>query len=152
MNFIESIKVAFNSISVNKMRSFLTMLGIIIGISSVITITTIGNSLKQTLASTMNEIGGSNMIYASVYAQMPEDVDWDTWVYPDMTENDYITNEDIAEYEEKFSDKIEHILFSTNLAENVSYKNDNYSASASIMGISAGYLKSCKLEFSLEVF
>lgn len=146
MNFIESIKVAFNSISVNKMRSFLTMLGIIIGISSVITITTIGNSLKQTLASTMNEIGGSNMIYASVYAQMPEDVDWDTWVYPDMTENDYITNEDIAEYEEKFSDKIEHILFSTNLAENVSYKNDNYSASASIMGISAGYLKSCKLE------
>ena len=85
MNFFESIKLAFTSISVNKMRSFLTMLGIIIGISSVITITTIGNSLKQTLASTMNDLGGANRIYGYVEPFYPDDdEDWDTWVYPEI--------------------------------------------------------------------
>ena len=39
LNFLESIKVALNAIWVNKMRSLLTMLGIIIGISSVVATT-----------------------------------------------------------------------------------------------------------------
>ena len=39
---IENIKEAFQNLLSNKMRSLLTMLGIIIGISAVITITTIG--------------------------------------------------------------------------------------------------------------
>ena len=42
MNFLESLKSAIQSIKGNKMRSFLTMLGIIIGISSVITMSSIG--------------------------------------------------------------------------------------------------------------
>ena len=44
--FWENIKEAITSISSNKMRSLLTMLGIIIGISSVIIITTIGGSIE----------------------------------------------------------------------------------------------------------
>ena len=43
--FFENIKEAIISILSNKMRSLLTMLGIIIGISSVIIITTIGGSI-----------------------------------------------------------------------------------------------------------
>lgn len=46
MNLIESIKSAFRSVLSNKMRTFLTMLGIIIGISSVIMITSIGQGVK----------------------------------------------------------------------------------------------------------
>ena len=46
--FLENIKEAITSIFSNKMRSILTMLGIIIGISAVITITTIGNSIQTT--------------------------------------------------------------------------------------------------------
>ncbi len=57
MNFLESIKMAFSSLAINKLRSFLTMLGIIIGISAVITITTIGNSISKTLSSTFDQIG-----------------------------------------------------------------------------------------------
>ena len=66
MNITESIRLSFESLKSNKLRSFLTMLGIIIGISAVITITTIGNSLQKTIASTMRELGGTNLIYASV--------------------------------------------------------------------------------------
>ena len=51
--FLENIKEAITSIFSNKMRSVLTMLGIIIGISAVITITTIGNSIQTTLTSTL---------------------------------------------------------------------------------------------------
>ena len=49
--FGEYIKMALYNIKENKGRSFLTMLGIIIGISSVITIVSIGNGLKEDVMS-----------------------------------------------------------------------------------------------------
>ena len=68
---IENIKEAFQNLVSNRMRSVLTMLGIIIGIAAVITITTIGTSIKSTLNATMNSIGG-NSIQAYVDAIYPE--------------------------------------------------------------------------------
>ena len=47
MNLLESIKVSLGAIFANKMRSLLTMLGIIIGISSVITIVALGDSSQR---------------------------------------------------------------------------------------------------------
>ena len=83
--FLENIKEAITSIFSNKMRSVLTMLGIIIGISAVITITTIGNSIQTTLTSTLNSLGG-NTVQAYVDARYPEDdADWDTWEYPERS-------------------------------------------------------------------
>ena len=49
---LEYIKMALYSIKSNKGRSFLTMLGIIIGISSVITIVSIGSGLKADVMAT----------------------------------------------------------------------------------------------------
>ena len=46
MNVRESISLALGSLRTNKMRSFLTLLGIIVGIASVITILTLGHALK----------------------------------------------------------------------------------------------------------
>ena len=45
----ENFKMALSSVKANKMRAFLTMLGIIIGISSVMTITSIGNAVSDSL-------------------------------------------------------------------------------------------------------
>ena len=99
--FWENIKEAITSISSNKMRSLLTMLGIIIGISAVITITTIGNSIQTTLTSTLNSLGG-NTVQAYVDARYPEDdADWDTWEYPEMKTSDFVTQEMIDELVEK---------------------------------------------------
>lgn len=61
MNLIESIKSAISSVFSNKMRTFLTMLGIIIGISSVIMITSIGNGMKGMINEEMGRLG-SNLI------------------------------------------------------------------------------------------
>ena len=46
----ENIKLALGGLRSNKMRALLTMLGIIIGIGSVIAIVTVGNSLTSTVS------------------------------------------------------------------------------------------------------
>ena len=45
MGVLDNIRMALSSLKANKMRSLLTMLGIIIGISAVIAIMTVGDSL-----------------------------------------------------------------------------------------------------------
>ena len=67
MMIIEIIKSAFDRLLVNKLRAFLTMLGIIIGISSVITITTLGNSLKETIKSELYGSGSVSVIQTYWY-------------------------------------------------------------------------------------
>ena len=58
--------MAVKNIRANKGRSILTMLGIIIGISSVIMIMAIGNGAKGTISDELNSIaGGQSYIYAS---------------------------------------------------------------------------------------
>ena len=65
MNVKENIKIALSAIRANKMRSFLTMLGIIIGVGSVIAIMTIGTTGKDFLIQKINEAGGQS-VYISV--------------------------------------------------------------------------------------
>lgn len=62
MGFVESFKISLKSIKVNKMRSILTMLGIIIGISSVIAIVSLGKSGEKTITGEFESIG-VNKIY-----------------------------------------------------------------------------------------
>lgn len=61
MNILESIKMAFASIMANKMRAFLTMLGIIIGISSVITIISLGQGGQKSITGEFEKIGASSV-------------------------------------------------------------------------------------------
>ena len=103
---LENIRLAFQGVWSHKLRSMLTMLGIIIGISAVITITTIGTSIKSTLNATLNSLGG-NSISASVDAIYPEDdADWSNWEYPKMTADDYITQDMLDELQETYPDEI----------------------------------------------
>ena len=58
---LENMSMAFHAIKANKMRAFLTMLGIIIGVASVITMLAIGQGSKKSIQSQITEMG-SNMI------------------------------------------------------------------------------------------
>ncbi|MBU0619272.1 ABC transporter permease [Patescibacteria group bacterium] len=61
MEFSETVRLALGSLKSNKLRSFLTMLGIIIGVASVILLVSIGSGLKQYITQQFEELG-SNLI------------------------------------------------------------------------------------------
>jgi putative ABC transport system permease protein len=57
MRFLEAIKIAFISIWANKMRSFLTVLGVSIGVLAVISLIAIGQGVKQDIEKQITELG-----------------------------------------------------------------------------------------------
>lgn len=61
MHIGNSIKISWRALSNNKMRAFLTMLGVIIGVASVITMLGIGQGSKESIQSQISDMG-SNMI------------------------------------------------------------------------------------------
>ena len=61
MGIGESIRLALEGLRANKMRSILTMLGIIIGIGAVIGILTVGNGLTGSITGSMSSLGVSNI-------------------------------------------------------------------------------------------
>ena len=150
--FWENIKEAFTSILSNKMRSLLTMLGIIIGISSVIIITTIGGSIQSTLTATLNSLGG-NTVTAYVQARYPDDDDedaWATWEYPDMTESDYVTQKMIDGLVEQYPDEVKGVAAQNYLGNGKitdEADSDNY-ANVTMNGITPEYLDYMKLKIS----
>lgn len=60
MSLRESVGLALTSLRANSMRSLLTLLGVIIGIASVITILTLGQSLKSQTAASLEQAGASD--------------------------------------------------------------------------------------------
>ena len=60
-NIINAIKIAISAILTNKTRSFLTMLGIVIGVGSVILLTSIGTGLQNYITEQFNSFGAANV-------------------------------------------------------------------------------------------
>lgn len=89
MNISESLKIAIKCIKANWMRSLLTMLGIIIGVGSVIMIVSAGTGARDYIVSLIEDMG-SNAVLVSV----------DT---TQATDNDYITLDDVANIKKKVS-------------------------------------------------
>lgn len=70
MNASNLIRIALRALQRNKLRAFLTMLGIIIGVAAVITMMSIGEGSKQSIQSSLSNMG-SNMITVMPYSNMP---------------------------------------------------------------------------------
>ncbi len=78
-NIAEYIKMAFKNITANKGRSFLTMLGIIIGISSVIMVMAVGDGTADAMNAEVQDLGTGQI---SVYCG-DEAVNADEWITPE---------------------------------------------------------------------
>ena len=79
---IQSFKMALKSISGNKMRSFLTMLGIIIGVMALVILVSLVNGTTSSVQDTINSLG-SNMVGVSIsndYGNPVRKEDLDEWV------------------------------------------------------------------------
>ena len=140
MFFFENIRLAIASLKSNKMRAILTMLGIIIGISAVITITTLGNSLKKTLSNSFNKLGGQtfDVEYRFKYDEN-QDEDGVT-MYRPMTEDDYISDDMLNELESLYPGRY-LVSRSTDLGNgNVKNKKGD-KLKVTISGVTEGYMK-----------
>jgi macrolide transport system ATP-binding/permease protein len=69
--WIETFKIALQSMARNKVRTFLTMLGIIIGVFSVISMLAIGEGAKKDMENSLRQMG-SNMFRVAVYRPSPK--------------------------------------------------------------------------------
>ncbi len=64
MNLFNVLRVSWRSINQNKLRTFLTMLGVIIGVTAVIMMVAISNGTEATIAENINSLG-ANLVFIS---------------------------------------------------------------------------------------
>lgn len=102
MNLSNLIKIAFKAIKLNKMRAFLTMLGIIIGVASVIAMLAIGEGSKQSIKAQISAMG-SNMITIRPGASMMGGVRQDASTTQSLTMEDLAIIEKESKYTENTS-------------------------------------------------
>lgn len=131
MNLGENILLALQSLKANKMRAFLTMLGIIIGISSVIMITTLGDILMQSVNNTIADMGTTNAL--TLYFQWKEDADDSANFIP--SEETLFTTENVEELKDYFSGRVKYVLIQ-NFLDYGTVKNGKNEYSVSVNGMS----------------
>ena len=88
MNYVNLFKVAFKAISNNKFRSFLSMLGIIIGVAAVIIMMAIGQGSKQSIRENISQMG-TNLIMIRPGADMRGGVRQDPSAMQTLKQEDY---------------------------------------------------------------
>ena len=72
MGFAESLRQALDSLRTNKLRSFLTMLGIVMGVFSVITIVAIGNATQGYIDAEFQKVGANLITIGYKVRDVPE--------------------------------------------------------------------------------
>lgn len=143
MMLFENIGLAVSGLLANKMRALLTMLGIIIGIGSVIAIMTVGNSMTSSVTSSMQSMGANN-ITVSLTQKSDDD-----YTQGGMTlmfrpqqykAEDLISNEMIDLYRETYPDDIYAIGLSEQMSQ-FSVTVENVSANVNGTGVNPEYNK-----------
>ncbi|MGN1106051.1 MAG: ABC transporter permease, partial [Huintestinicola sp.] len=86
MGIFENVLLAISGLRSNKMRAFLTMLGIIIGIGSVIAISTLGSIMENSVLDIFNSQGGANLV--AFQLNMKDDAQRDYIMYEDFITSD----------------------------------------------------------------
>lgn len=130
MNYQNLFKIAIRAIAANKIRSFLTALGIIIGIAAVITMLAIGQGSKASIKANIAEMG-SNMIMISPGADMRGGVRQDASSMETLKQADYQSIKEDCNY-------ISAISPTVNSSGQWIYGNNN--TQSSIYGVNQDYL------------
>ena len=130
MNGTNLFKIAFRALANNKLRAFLTMLGIIIGVASVIAMLAIGQGSKRSIQKQISEMG-SNMIMIHPGAEMRGGVRQDPSSMQTLKLENYETLRD-------------ECMYLSAISPNVSASGQLISGSnnspSSVSGVSIGYL------------
>lgn len=135
MNFTNLFRIALRALNNNKTRALLTMLGIIIGVASVITMLAIGQGSKKSIQSQISEMG-SNMIMIHPAREMKGGVRQSAADMQSLKVEDYEALQDKAEYLTATSPSV-------NSSGQSIYGANNYPTS--IYGVNQDYLEIRKL-------
>ena len=131
MNYSNLFKIAVRAIAANKTRSFLTALGIIIGIASVITMLAVGQGTKKSIQANIAEMG-SNMIMIGPGADRRGGVRQDASSMETLKMNDYESIKDECTYIKAISPVV-------NKSGQFIYGNEN--APSTIYGVNQDYME-----------
>ena len=140
MRFADNLMEALGSLRNNKMRSLLTMLGIIIGIMAVIAIMTIGASMQGYVEDMMSGFGINN-VTVSLRSKVDEGPRFSmTYIQgAQIDDKDKITDEMLDALCGQFPDEIKAISISEGIGSGQTVKGEDY-ANLSLMGVNPDYM------------
>lgn len=148
MLLIENIILALNGLRANKMRAFLTMLGIIIGIGSVIGIVNVGESMTNGISTSMRTMGVNN-ITLTVTQKSEENTDSQGSFFmfgrSAPAESDLMTDEMLAEFRTLHKDYISYIYTTLSVGSG-SAEYSLKRADVSVTAVSDEYVSATGLE------
>jgi putative ABC transport system permease protein len=130
MNFVSLLRIAIKALLRNKLRAFLTMLGIIIGVASVIAMVAIGQGSKQSIQAQLSGMG-SNMIVIRPNSNVTGGVRLDATAVQTLTLPDVIALQKKSTY-------LSAVSPSATARGQVIYGNNNWSTT--IQGVNTQYL------------
>ena len=133
MNLGENIRLAWEGLRAGKMRAFLTMLGIIIGIGSVIGILTVGSGLTDSINSEMSTLGASNII-----VMLQSKSNQQSGFMRGYEDKDLMTNEMIEALRARYPDAIKYVSLTSTLASGKA-KDGTKTANLSLDGVNTDY-------------
>ena len=139
MGIGESVRVSLEGLRANKMRSLLTMLGIIIGIAAVIGILTVGNGLTGSITGSMSSLGATNI---TVFLQEKGNGlgGMETLLgVASPEEEDLITDEMLEALRQRYGEAVAGISVSASAGSGVARDGRLY-ANVSLTGINEEYL------------
>ena len=149
MQLFENISMALASVKSNKMRSALTMLGIIIGIAAVIAIETVGNSMTGSVTDSMAGMGASN-ISVSVVQKSANDtsgtaqgVTLRRFMDSKPSDADLITDAMMQDFLTAFHGKVDHIELTQQVGSGTvaKYGDPTTTITATVSGANAATLE-----------
>lgn len=140
----ENIKIALSGLISNKMRSLLTMLGIIIGIGSVIAIMTVSSSLTSSITNTFAELGANNVTVGLKQQSEEGETRSNGMKFGasnrmiSLEEEDRITDEMIAALKQEFSTEVDSVALEESAGSGTVKSGEN-TANVLLSGINTGY-------------
>lgn len=146
----ENIKIACNALFSNKLRALLTMLGIIIGIGSVIAIMTVSESLTTSISNSFQEMGANNITVGLSAKSEEEEVRANGMRFgagnrnASITEDDRITDAMLQKMKKTFQSQISAVAISES-AGSATVEKDGNSASLNVSGVNKDYFQSDKV-------
>lgn len=132
MNIANLFKIALRAIAANKLRSFLTMLGIIIGVASVIAMLAIGQGSKKSIQANIAEMGSNMIMIRPGQDKGPGGAQQDASDMQTLKLKDYETLKEQSKY---------LAAISPNVNASGQFINGNNNTPSTMYGISPDYLQ-----------